>query len=322
MEVGYIYKITNKINNKIYVGQTIDPRRRWYDHKYEGQQEEHRYQSHLYNAMKKYEIDNFSFEIIEECDRDKLDERERFWIFELNTLSPNGYNILPGGKKLFGENNPFYGKTHTEETRKILSEKHKGMYDGEKNPMYGKHHTDETKEKIKQKNIEKGMYEYHSNRMMNNRTWENHIKVNPIVMINHKKKNVLLFYTISSAGRFLKDMGISDAKNPDGIIRRCLKNSNGRKTAYDCEWIYAKELIKGSFSYRGFSSYGFTNFITCNDDDKNDILFKPYFYENKDDVIDFSEYYDEIANRTIEAKNILINLFNGYSNLLMEENAS
>ena len=87
MGLGYIYKIVNKINGKIYVGQTVDPYRRWHSHMYEGKQKEHRHQSHLYNAMNKYGVNNFSFEIIEECNKEIIDERERFWILELNTLS-------------------------------------------------------------------------------------------------------------------------------------------------------------------------------------------------------------------------------------------
>ena len=55
--------------------------------------------------------------------------------------------------RMVGENNPFYGKTHTDETRKALSNALKGKLVGEKNPFYGKKHTDETKEKIRQRNV-------------------------------------------------------------------------------------------------------------------------------------------------------------------------
>ena len=44
-----------------------------------------------------------------------------------------------------GENNPFYGKHHTEETRRRMAEVHKGKQVGENNPFYGKHHTEESK---------------------------------------------------------------------------------------------------------------------------------------------------------------------------------
>ena len=106
--LGYIYTITNDITNKVYVGQTINPQERWYKHKNEAKHiESLPYKSHLYNAMNAYGIDNFSFEIVEECDCEVLDEKERYWIQKLDTLEPNGYNISNGGRKLFGEENPF-----------------------------------------------------------------------------------------------------------------------------------------------------------------------------------------------------------------------
>lgn len=54
---------------------------------------------------------------------------------------------LKMSKKMLGSNNPFYGKTHSEETKKIIGEKNKKMI-GEKNPFYGKTHSEKTKEKI------------------------------------------------------------------------------------------------------------------------------------------------------------------------------
>ena len=95
-----IYKITNKINGKIYVGQSINIQERWNQHKYKAQiPSEKGYNSAIHVAFRKYGIDNFIFEVIEECDYLLLDERERYWIRELDSLTPNGYNILIGGQK-------------------------------------------------------------------------------------------------------------------------------------------------------------------------------------------------------------------------------
>lgn len=100
MRTSGIYKIINKINNKIYVGQSIDIQERWYQHKYKAfDKNEIGYNSAIHLAMRKYGVENFSIEIIEECAPELLDERERFWIKKLNCLSPNGYNILEGGQK-------------------------------------------------------------------------------------------------------------------------------------------------------------------------------------------------------------------------------
>ena len=63
-----IYKITNKINNKVYIGKSIYIERRWYEHKTD--MNNINKQNHLYNAMRKYGKDNFLFEIIELCPKD------------------------------------------------------------------------------------------------------------------------------------------------------------------------------------------------------------------------------------------------------------
>lgn len=95
-----IYKIINTVNGKVYVGQSINIYERWAQHKYKSiYPEELGYNSAIHAAMRKYGFENFVFEIIEECEPELLDERERYWIKELNSLTPNGYNIMPGGQK-------------------------------------------------------------------------------------------------------------------------------------------------------------------------------------------------------------------------------
>ena len=94
-----IYKITNKINNKIYIGQSINIARRWQEHRQRafninGSQ----YNIPLYKAIRKYGLNNFSFEILEECIKTKLDEKEQFYIQKYNSNNPIfGYNLTAGG---------------------------------------------------------------------------------------------------------------------------------------------------------------------------------------------------------------------------------
>ena len=92
-----IYKITNKINNKCYIGQSIDINRRWLEHKNPNNWDR---KSILYDAFKKYDIENFSFEIIEECAQEELNEKEKYWIQYYNSYY-NGYNSTLGGDGTF-----------------------------------------------------------------------------------------------------------------------------------------------------------------------------------------------------------------------------
>lgn len=88
-----IYKITNKLNNKAYVGQTKrNFEERWREYKYRTKEPDYT----ILRAMYKYGIDNFDFEVLEECSVDSLNEREKYWIEELDTFE-NGYNETSGG---------------------------------------------------------------------------------------------------------------------------------------------------------------------------------------------------------------------------------
>lgn len=107
-----IYKITNNINGKIYVGQSINIYERWKQHEYKAFNcNEKAYNSAIHQAYRKYGIENFSYEIIEECPPEQLDIREIYWIEQLNSLAPNGYNITPGGQYFKGISYETNGET-------------------------------------------------------------------------------------------------------------------------------------------------------------------------------------------------------------------
>ncbi len=140
MNFGYIYIIENLISGKLYVGQAVDPERR------------HKYQFSrftkciaLRNALRKYGGGNFDFCLLESCkSRKELNFREIYWIKELNTLSPGGYNLTTGGES------PIFSK----ETRAKISRSRIGsknpMYglSGNQSPTFGRKHTDSAKQKI------------------------------------------------------------------------------------------------------------------------------------------------------------------------------
>ena len=74
-----IYKITNKLNKKVYIGQSVNIEIRFKDHKSK-QKRDREPNSHLYRAIEKYGIENFDFEILEECSASDLNERESYYI--------------------------------------------------------------------------------------------------------------------------------------------------------------------------------------------------------------------------------------------------
>lgn len=76
--MGHIYKITNKENNKVYIGQTIkNVEKRFQQHR-NNYDKPYFSQLALYQAFKKYGLENFLFEEIEEISNEKLDEREKY----------------------------------------------------------------------------------------------------------------------------------------------------------------------------------------------------------------------------------------------------
>ena len=92
-----IYKYTNLINSKVYIGQSNDLERRYNEHlrRYQCESDKE-YNSILHKAFRKYGYDNLQYDIIEECDISYLNEREIYWIEYYDSVN-NGYNLDAGG---------------------------------------------------------------------------------------------------------------------------------------------------------------------------------------------------------------------------------
>lgn len=145
-----VYKITNNINGKVYIGQSINIKARWKDHIHALNRNDSRC-TLLQRAWNKYKQENFFFEILELCSEDMLDEVETKYI-DMYDACKNGYNIESGGnvnKHLSDETKQKLRESHlgmkmSDETRKKMSESRIG----EKNPMYGQTHSETTRKKI------------------------------------------------------------------------------------------------------------------------------------------------------------------------------
>lgn len=181
MKTGFLYKIRNIINNKCYIGLTSHSLKyRWKKHIESVNNDS---DCLIHKAIKKHGKDNFIMELLEECLLENLNNREMYWIKHFNTFKGSGYNMTAGGdgfrgghtestkrkiseankgkkaseetklkmsEQRKGENNNFFGKSHTEETKKNISDSLKqGYSDGSIiHPWEGKNHSNQTKELI------------------------------------------------------------------------------------------------------------------------------------------------------------------------------
>lgn len=210
-----IYKITNKINGKVYIGQTIKPLSvRWKQHcnKRGGC-------SALHNAIIKYGAINF---IVEQIDcafsREELDQKEIYWIKYYNSLSPNGYNLTSGG----------HHPVISYDVKKRLSEVNKGKRPSDKcilssvNSRKGKKLSKEHIEKLRQTRIgnKNGMFGVH-------RFDANNPNSKKVYCIELDR----IFLTINNACDFIK--------KDRSTLHLCLQGK--LKTAGGYHWRYADE---------------------------------------------------------------------------------
>ena len=124
-----IYKITNKLNGKVYIGQSRDIDTRWRQHI------NAKDNFAIHNAIKKYGKENFKFEVLLECPANMLDVWERDMIALYDCISPKGYNLTEGGEGYqcseetkIKMSNAHKGIPHSEETKHKISESKKGKH--------------------------------------------------------------------------------------------------------------------------------------------------------------------------------------------------
>lgn len=156
-----IYKITNTLNGKVYIGKSINIEARFRSHKWALRQEnnkDRKANTLLFYAVKKHGIENFTFEIIEELtisisikDREYLSEREIYYIDLFECCSRDkGYNLRRDSPTIL-------------ELSQMQKEAMSNLMSGENNPNFGHRWSEEQKEAmsiIKKRQIEEGLYDW------------------------------------------------------------------------------------------------------------------------------------------------------------------
>lgn len=250
-----IYKHTNKINGKSYIGQTkLKPIQRWKNG------EGYRSCTLFYRAIQKYGWDNFKHEILyTNLTLEEANQLEEELINKYDTTNPNyGYNIKYGGNnntitedikhkislankgKFVGKNNPNYGN-------------HK--LSGKNNPWYGKHHTEESKRKLSEAHKGKKLSEEHKRKIGESVKGKLIGELNPMYGKTHTKEAIekivethrkevycieldKIFYSAKDANR---ELGIDDSS----IIKCCKEKlqSCGKHpiTNKKLHWMYMED---------------------------------------------------------------------------------
>jgi group I intron endonuclease len=176
---GFIYKITNLLNGKIYVGQTTQrPAKRWASHKAGVKNPKWP----IHRAIARHGAENFDFAVIEECqDRETLDQAECRWIAELRSKKPGGYNVTDGGGGINGYKfsaeacaklgDRSRGRHVSQETGRKISEAKRGQRLGDETrrrmaaARIGKKHSPEVREKIARSNRGKKRSDAHKEQL-------------------------------------------------------------------------------------------------------------------------------------------------------------
>lgn len=249
MSIG-IYKITNLINNKIYIGQSINIEKRINAHfAYAFSKGAKEYNTPIHNAIRLYGKESFKWEILKECTEEELDDLEIYYISLYNSTDRNiGYNLTTGG---FGG--------HKTNCRHILQYDLDGNFIREWNSIW-----DAAKElglskdaitaccygqksacgfQWKFSDDEKEIKKYVRNWNLKGLELGRHPV--PIIAKNEKLKIEIGFKSIKEAAEWLIEQGFSKAKNIDSICSRISTIKDTDKISYGFQWK-TKEVVENS----------------------------------------------------------------------------
>jgi len=232
--IMYIYLITNSVNNKKYIGQTVrDYKKRWKSHIYSSKNP--KYTIHM--AMRKYGISQFHFEVIDESasDLDELNDLEEFYISFYDTYKGDGYNCTSGGggyevsdetrQKLSVLNT---GKTHSDESKNKIS-----------TTLKGRTLSEETKKKMSESAKGKTPSVKTRQKMSEAKKGKKHPMYDKLGILNHNSKKVIQIDKITSE-EIMCWFSMSEIKRELGIpqpkVSMCCKGK--LKSAGGFKWRY------------------------------------------------------------------------------------
>lgn len=235
-----IYKITNTLNNKCYVGATITSlSKRMSSHKSMANAGDN---AEIYKAMRMYGIINFTSEVLEECSKDVMFDREQFYIQKFNCIFPNGYNATSGGEKgnkqaevSLDKKSKFHKKRWQTVNKEEFSEKMKAVFrDEEKRNAHRlgllKSWTDERRQQFKE------LYKKNTNFI----NCKGHVK-----SAEACSKSVILFDTLSK--QETKYKSVSECARSNGWSVAAVSKQIKRKG-----FLFGKYLVKFSNDYSTF----------------------------------------------------------------------
>jgi group I intron endonuclease len=252
---GIIYRATNSVNRKVYIGQTVENLlQRKAKHFQDAKDKSKRIVFH--KALNKYGKDNFEWDVIDVAkNAEELNNKEIFWIKHFNSHIKNnkGYNMTNGGlgsvgykhriedvekmmiiqrKRVESEGyiHPFLGKNHTDETKKTLSKIAEKRFENINNhPWLGRNHSEESKRK---------MSESQTGKMVG----ADNPRAEPVVQLSLEGEFIKKYDTLTDGA-----YSISNSASTGAISRCC---SEDLKTIYGYIWIYEKDYNIEYVNYR------------------------------------------------------------------------
>lgn len=214
--MAYIYKITNLINNKCYIGKTLNTiQERWREHcsDYKKRDEEKR---PLYSAMNKYGIENFKIEEIEQCNEDIVNDREKYWIEYYGSFK-KGYNATLGGD----------GKAYLD--RKLLIKTYNEIQNLKKSAKILNIDAGHLSKILKENNIE----------VRSSKEVQNEEYGKEIAMIDLETNAIIkTFISLADAARYIKEQTNSTAEVRGMTVHIRQVAQGKRKTAYKYKWKF------------------------------------------------------------------------------------